>query len=78
MIEEIEWNKMWMDATENASWRKRRGDMIEFWNKRSRRYSELLKHNDRSMRMISKLNIDSECTVLDIGTGPDTTLIWQV
>ena len=75
MIEEIDWNKMWMEATENASWNKRRGDMTEFWNKRSRRYSESLKHNDRSVQMISKLDIDPECTVLDIGAGPGTLTI---
>ena len=75
MIEEIDWNKMWMEATENASWNKRRRDMTEFWNKRSRRYSESLKHNDRSMQMISKLDIDPECTVLDIGAGPGTLTI---
>ena len=75
MIEEIDWNRMWIEATENASWRKRRGDMTEFWNKRSRRYSESLKHNDRSMRMISRLDTDPECTVLDIGAGPGTLTI---
>lgn len=75
MIEEIDWNKRWMEVTENASWRKRRGDMTEFWNKRSRRYSESLKHNDRSMQMISKLDIDPESTVLDIGAGPGTLTI---
>jgi ubiquinone/menaquinone biosynthesis C-methylase UbiE len=75
MIKDIDWNKMWMEATENASWRKRRGDMTEFWNKRSRKYSESLKHNDRSSQMISKLDIDSECTVLDIGAGPGTLTI---
>ena len=75
MIEEIDWNKMWMEATENASWNKRRRNMTEFWNKRSRRYSESLKHNDRSVQMISKLDIDPECTVLDIGAGPGTLTI---
>jgi len=75
MIEEIDWNEMWIEATENASWRKRRRDMTEFWNKRSRRYSESLKYNDRSMKMISKLDIDPACTVLDIGAGPGTLTI---
>ena len=43
---------------------KRRGDITKFWNKRSQRYSESLKHNDRSMQMISRLDIGPECTVL--------------
>ena len=75
IMDDLDWNKMWMEATENASWRKRRGDMTEFWNKRARRYSESLKHNDRSMQMISKFDIDPECTVLDIGAGPGTLTI---
>ena len=75
IMDDLDWNKMWMEATENASWRKRREDMTEFWNKRARRYSESLKHNDRSMRMISKFDIDPESTVLDIGAGPGTLTI---
>ncbi len=75
MIKDIDWNEMWIEATEHASWRKRRRDMTEFWNKRSRRYSESLKYNDRSMKIISRLDIDPECTVLDIGAGPGTLTI---
>jgi len=75
VIEDINWNKMWIEARENGSLRKRRGDMTEFWNKRSRQYSESLKYNDRSIQMISRLDIDLECTVLDIGAGPGTFAI---
>ena len=75
IMDDLDWNRMWMEATENASLRKRRGDMTEFWNKRARRYNESLKHNDRYIQMISKLDIDYECTVLDIGAGPGTLTI---
>lgn len=75
IMDDLDWNKMWIEARENSSLRKRRGDMTEFWNKRSRQYSESLKYNDRSIQMISRLDIDPECTVLDIGAGPGTLAI---
>ncbi len=75
MTQGIDWNKMWMEAMENASWRKRRGDMTGFWDKRARRYSQSIQDNDRPAQMISKLDIDPKCTVLDIGAGPGTLTI---
>ena len=75
MIEDIDWNKMWTEAMENASWKKRRGDMTEFWDKRARRFSQSIKDNDRPAQIISKLDIDPSCTVLDIGAGPGTLTI---
>ncbi len=75
IMEDLDWNKLWMEAIENGSLRKRRGDRIEFWNKIAERYNESVKHNDRSMEMISKLDIDPACTVLDIGAGPGTLTI---
>ncbi len=75
MIEDIDWNKMWTEAMENASWKKRRGDMTEFWDKRARRFSQSINDNDRPAQIISKLDIDPEYTVLDIGAGPGTLTI---
>jgi SAM-dependent methyltransferase len=68
---------MWKELMQNASWSRRRrgGDMIEFWDKRARRYSESMKHNNHADRIIAKLDIDPECTVLDIGSGPGTFAI---
>lgn len=74
-MEDMNWNKMWMRAVENGSLRKLRGDMTEFWNRIAERYNETVEHNDRSMQMISRLDIDPECTVLDIGAGPGTLTI---
>ncbi len=75
MITDIDWNKMWMESLENASWRKRHGDMTDFWDRRAERYSESIKENDRALRVISRLKIDPEWTVLDIGSGPGTLAV---
>jgi len=75
MIHGIDWNKMWTEAMENASWKKRRGDLTEFWDKRARRFSQSIKDDDRPAQIMSKLDIDSECSVLDIGAGPGTLSI---
>jgi len=75
MIHGIDWNKMWMEAMENASMRTRRGDMTEFWDKRARRFCQSIKDDERPAQIISKLDIDPKCTVLDIGAGPGTLTI---
>lgn len=75
MIEDMDWNKMWMEAMKNASWNTRKRDMTEFWDKRARKFSRSVKDNDRPVQVISKLDIDNECTVLDIGAGPGTLTI---
>ncbi|MCD4845660.1 MAG: methyltransferase domain-containing protein [Methanosarcinales archaeon] len=75
MIKDIDWNKMWIEAMESASWRKHRGDMTTFWDKRAKRFSESLKDNNRSKQTLSKVDIDPSYTVLDIGAGPGTLTI---
>lgn len=68
---------MLKELMQNASWsRRRRGsDMSDFWDKRARHYSESIKRNNHAERIIAKLDIDPECTVLDIGSGPGTLAI---
>ena len=77
VYEERDWNKTWKELMQKASWRKRRKDenMTEFWNKRAKRYNESIKRENRTEQIIAKLDIDSECTVLDIGAGPGTLAI---
>ena len=76
MIEEIDWNELWKKAMLNSSWRKRQRDSVEFWNRRARRYNEAVtRRADRIQRIIAKLPVDPECTVLDIGSGPGTLAI---
>lgn len=76
-MEDFDWNGMWKELMQNASWSRRRrgGDMIKFWDKRARRYSESMKHNNHADRIITKLDFNPECTVLDIGSGPGTLAI---
>jgi SAM-dependent methyltransferase len=75
--EELDWNGMWKELMQSSSWSRRRrsGDMTDFWDKRARRYSESIKRNNHAERIIAKLDIDPECTILDIGAGPGTLAI---
>jgi len=71
MIEHLDWNKMWMQALEDSTWRKRQGDKKEFEDEESaKHYDESERDSDRPGRIIAKLDIDSNCTALDIGPGP--------
>lgn len=75
MIKNVDWNNMWMKSLGNASWRKRHGDTSDFWDRRAERYNESIIQNDRAKQVISKLDIDYDCNVLDIGSGPGTLAI---
>ena len=75
-IEELDWNEMWKKAMQNSSFRKRRQrDTTEFWDKRAKGFNESIKRNDRAERIIAKLDIEPDDTVLDIGAGPGTLAI---
>jgi ubiquinone/menaquinone biosynthesis C-methylase UbiE len=75
-IEELDWNEMWKEAMQNSSFRKRRQrDRTEFWDKRAKGFNESIKRNDRAERIIAKLDIKADDTVLDIGAGPGTLAI---
>ena len=68
---------MWKELMQNASWSRRRrgGDMTEFWDKRAKHYNDSIKRHNHAERIIEKLDIDPEYTVLDIGAGPGTLAI---
>ncbi len=68
-IEELDWNEMWQYAILNSSWRKRHKDTVAFWDKQAGRYANTLKYSDSADVAIGKLDIDPDCTVLDIGAG---------
>lgn len=76
-MEDFDWNGMWKELMQNASWSRRRrgGDMIKFWDKRAKHYNDSMKHNNHAERIITKLDFNPECTVLDIGSGPGTLAI---
>ncbi len=77
IYEDIDWNEIWKELMQKASWRKRRKDedMTEFWNKRAKQYNESIRRHNRAEQIIAKLDIEPECTVLDIGSGPGTLAI---
>ena len=76
-MEEMDWNELWKELMQKSSWsrRHRGGDMTDFWNKRAKHYSESIKRHNHAERIIAKLDIDPECTILDIGAGPGTLAI---
>jgi len=70
MIGDVEWNQMWKDAIGGSSWGCLHGDGTEFWNKRTKQLEDQRKMNeDASMKIISKMDLDSKSTVMDIGAG---------
>ncbi|MCK4735343.1 MAG: hypothetical protein KAT65_23020, partial [Methanophagales archaeon] len=73
-MKDIDWNEIWKELMQESSWsrRRRNGDMTDFWNKRAKHYSESIKRNNHADRIIAKLDIDPDCTILDIGAGPGT------
>lgn len=76
MITEMDWNELWKEAMLNSSWRKRRSNLIEMWDRRAKLYNEAVaRQTDYTKRTIARLDIDPECTILDIGTGPGTLAI---
>lgn len=76
-MEKSNWNELWKKATLDASQRRWRRDYsVEFWNRRAKWYNEAVtRRTDRTQRLIAKLGLDPEYTVLDIGSGPGTFAI---
>ncbi len=76
-MKDIDWNEIWKELMQESSWsrRRRNGDMTDFWDKRAKHYSESIKRNNHADRIIAKLDIDLDCTILDIGAGPGTLAI---
>lgn len=72
MSRDIEWNVIWSEEMKAASMWKRRGGMDNFWDRMAKKFDESARGMDRISPIISKLNIDPEDTVLDIGAGPGT------
>jgi len=69
--EEIDWNELWKRARLNYTLGQRRVGSAEFWDKRWQRCnSSAERQTDRQERAISKLALEPQYTVLDIGSGP--------
>ena len=71
MIEEIDWNELWKKASLNASWRRQQKNPIEYFDRKAKWYNKVvMKRPDHIQPALSKIAVDRECTVLDIGSGP--------
>jgi SAM-dependent methyltransferase len=73
-IEDFEWAEMWSNAIEGSRWGQRAGKP-EFWDERVDWFEELVQQSDRAGMIMSKIEIEPDYTVLDIGAGPGTTAI---
>jgi len=75
MNEKIDWDILWRKALARSSWAALHGYDVSFWDRRARKYDSQVKLNDRSVEMISTMELDPESAVLDIGGGPGTLAI---
>ena len=76
MIEEPDWNERWKQAMLGASWRRRKKDPVEYFDKKAKWYNEvIIKQDNHANQTIARLPVDHECTLLDIGSGPGTLSI---
>jgi SAM-dependent methyltransferase len=73
-IEDFEWGEMWNNAIEGSRWGQRAG-MPEFWDERVDWFEELVQQSDRAGMIMSRIEKESNYTVLDIGAGPGTITI---
>ena len=73
-IEDFEWAEMWNNAIEGSRWGQRAG-MPEFWDERVDWFEELVLQSDRAGMIMSRIEKESDYTVLDIGAGPGTATI---
>ncbi|MBN1191974.1 MAG: class I SAM-dependent methyltransferase [Dehalococcoidales bacterium] len=79
----IDWNALWQSEYGNSSWNKT--PQKELWNKRADSYSqhisrvvegqEDLDKDDYISKMLDRIEVKPEWTVLDIGSGPGTLSI---
>ena len=73
-IEDFDWAEMWNMAIEGSRWGQRAG-MPEFWDERVDWFEELVQRSDRAGMIMSRIKIELNYRVLDIGAGPGTTTI---
>lgn len=67
----IRWNELWRMARLNSQKRKRE-DVISYWNNRAESFNEttsLEQSIQRAKTQVSKMDLNPEDTVLDIGSG---------
>ena len=73
-IEDLDWDEMWNEAIKGSRWGQRAG-VPEFWDERVDWFEELVQRSDRAGMIMSRIKIEPDYRVLDIGAGPGTTAI---
>ena len=73
-MEEIDWEGMWRKSLEESSWGQRAGKP-EYWDERVNQFEGVIKQSNREAMIMSKLEIEPDYMVLDIGAGPGTVAI---
>jgi SAM-dependent methyltransferase len=67
---QTDWNELWKAARRDASLERHHRDKVKFWNRRATGYNDA-SHNgaERIAQITSRLDINKETTVLDVGAG---------
>jgi len=73
-IEDFDWAEMWKEELEGSHWGQRAG-MPEFWDERVDWFEKLVQQSDRAGMNMSRIEIEPDYRVLDIGAGPGTVAI---
>ena len=67
----INWNELWKVMRSEYYRRRAHGeDPVSMWDKRAKQFNEsMMQHRERTEKQIAKIELNSECTVLDVGAG---------
>jgi SAM-dependent methyltransferase len=71
-LSSIDWYRLWEERMRRSSWAK---DGEEWWDKRAEAFDHNMKESGYVDRMLERLAIKPDSTVLDIGCGPGTLAI---
>ena len=71
MIEAADWNELWKTASLGASWRNRQKDPVMYFDKKAKWYNQTITSRaDHIRKILARLAVDHDCSILDIGSGP--------
>ena len=65
-IKDINWNQMWIEAMARSSAKNRN---VDHWDELAKRQSKWLKKDDYAQKIMERITLNKEWTVLDIGSG---------
>jgi SAM-dependent methyltransferase len=72
----IDWNELWMQDFTKASWRKDNKNLSEMWDRKADNYNRKLSSRfDTIEKILKKIDVGINDTIIDIGCGPGTLTI---